>query len=177
MTQDLILDINLSGLQDVTDDIERFPQSVSRELTVAMEAALQLVEGQVKARTPVNTSKLADSINHQIVSPFPNLVGSVGTPQPYGIVIEKGRKPGARRPPVDAIRAWVVRKLGLAGEEADSAAEAIAWHIHHHGFSEKGDVGPRGARMFEEGLKASAPHINTLFESAIARSVQRFNQS
>ena len=177
MTQDLILDINVSGLQDVTDDIERFPQSVSRELTVAMEAALQLLEGQVKARTPVNTDKLAGSINHQIISPFPNLIGSVGAPGPYALVIEKGRRPGARRPPVDAIRMWVVRKLGLAGDEADSAAEAIAWHIHHHGFSAKGDVGPRGARMFEEGLKTSEPHINTLFESAIARSVQRFNQS
>lgn len=178
MTQDLQLDIALEGMEDVIADVDEFPQSVGRELSVAMEKSLDLLKGQVKVRTPVNTGKLADAINHGITSQFPNLVGFVGAPPgvPYAIVIEKGRKPGTM-PPVDAIALWAVRKLGLSPEEAESAAWGIAKNIQKRGFSPKFKVGPTGAKMFEKGLEASEPHINQLFNNAIARSVARFNQS
>ena len=168
-TDGLILDIDVSGLEDVQADIDAFPQDVGRELTVAMEAALQLLEGQVKVRTPVNIGPLRDSITHSIVSPFPNLVGQVGTPLVYGIVMEEGRKPGAKMPPVDAIKLWVVRKLGIPPEDADSVAFLVARSIARKGIE--------GKHMFREGLEVSEQPINQLFNNAIARSVQRFNQS
>jgi hypothetical protein len=177
MTDDLILDIDTTGLQDVLADVDAFPQDVARELTIAMESALQFVEKQVAARTPVNEGFLRGSINHLILSYFPDIIGEVTTPMDYAIVIERGRKPGSRMPPIDAIQQWAVRKLGLSPDEAASAAWGIAKSIAKHGFSEKGEVGPRGKRMFEEGFEVSKPYVNTLFDNAIARSVARFNAS
>ena len=165
----LSLDIDVSGLNDVVADVDAFPQDVGRELTIAMESSLQLLEGQVKTRTPVNVGKLRDSIGHSIISQFPNLIGQVGTPLVYGIVMEEGRKPGARMPPVDAIKLWVVRKLGIPADEAEGVAWAVAKSIAKKGIE--------GKHMFKEGLEVSEPHINTLFDNAIARSVARFNAS
>ena len=176
MTQDLQLDIELAGMEDVITDVETFPQSVSHELNVAMETSLGLLEKEVQNRTPKNTGQLRDSITHQILSPFPNMVGQVNPAQPYGIVMEYGRKPG-KFPPVDAIRLWVHQKLGLRGKEKDSAAFLIARSIAKKGYSPKHDVGPTGARMFEKGMEAGEPSVRQLFDAAIARSVARFNQS
>jgi hypothetical protein len=177
MTEGLILDIDIEG--DAITDLMAYPQLVSHELTVAMEKALQATERNVKDRTPVNIGNLRNSISHQIVSPFPNLVGSVGSPMAYSIVIEKGRKhgQGARMPPKWPIVYWLRRKLGLSLDEAIGAWYPVAKAIKEKGFSPEGDTGPEGARMFEEGLKATEPLINELFAAAIARSVQRYNES
>jgi hypothetical protein len=167
MTEGLILDIDIEG--DAITDLMAYPQLVSHELTAAMNKALPALERQVKSRAPVNTGALRASINHQILSPFPNLVGSVGTPVEYGIVMEEGRKPGSRMPPVDAIKLWVVRKLGIPPAEADSVAFVIARSI--------GRKGIKGREYFKESLEVSEPLINELFAAAIARSVQRYNES
>jgi hypothetical protein len=169
MTDGLSLDVSLKGLEETAASVDAYPQFVSQELNVAMEAALQLLEGQVAARTPVNTGQLRQSITHQILSPFPNLIGQVGSPLPYAPVMEEGRRPGAKMPPVDAIKLWVVRKLGIPPEEADGVAFVIARSIARKGIE--------GRHMFQEGLEVSEPHINRLFDDAIARSVARFNET
>jgi hypothetical protein len=169
MTDGLSLDVSVQGLEETAASVDAYPQFVSQELTLAMNKALQLLEGQIASRTPVNTGQLRQSITHQILSPFPNLVGSVGSPQPYAPVMEEGRRPGAKMPPVDAIKLWVVRKLGIPPEEADGVAFVIARSIARKGIE--------GRHMFQEGLEVSEPHINQLFNEAIARSIQRFNES
>ena len=166
----LVLDIDLRGVEETTANIKGFPNLLSQELNIAMELSLQLLERQVSTRAPKNFGTLRSSINHQIISQFPNLVGSVGTPKEYGIVMEYGSKPykEGRMPPVDAIRIWAVRKLGLSGDEADSAAWAIAKHIAKHGIE--------GLHYFKEGFEASEPHINQLFNSAVGRATARANR-
>lgn len=52
---------------------------------------------------------------------------------PYAPTIEWGRRPNRPGPPLAPIRAWVERKLGLIGDEADRAAFAIRRHLHLHG--------------------------------------------
>ena len=175
MTDGLVLDIDLSDINEAVADLETFPLDLSRELTLAMNLSLEFVKGQVAVRTPVNAGTLRDSLNHQIVSPFPNLVGAVGSPLQYAETIEKGRRPGSKMPPVDAIALWAVRKLGLSPEEAEGAAWAIAKHIAKHGFSPRGEVGPTGKKMFKEGYEAATPHVNQLFDSAVARATARAN--
>jgi hypothetical protein len=170
MTVDgLILNIDVSDLEEVTDDLDAYPMFVNQELTVAMEASLQLAEGQIAARTPVNFGPLRSSIDYSIISPFPNLVGRIGSPLPYAIVMEEGRRPGARMPPVDAIKLWVVRKLKVPPQEADSVAFLVARSIARKGIE--------GRHMFAEGLEAAEPHIRQLFNNAIERATRRFNQS
>ena len=167
---DLSLSIDVSGIDPVVEEYEHFPAAIRAVMTVAMEKSLQLVEGQVKIRTPVFQGTLRSGINHQIIRPFPNLVGSVGSPQPYGIVIEKGRKPGSRMPPVAAIKFWLFRKKIVTDlSELESAAWAVAKHIAKEGFSPKGDVGPTGRKMFKEGLEASEPGVKMIFDDHIRR--------
>lgn len=52
----------------------------------------------------------------------------------YGGVIEGGRRPGSRFPPLDAIRDWAQRRLGLSKKEAASAAYPIAKAIARRGL-------------------------------------------
>jgi len=65
-----------------------------------------------------------------------------GTPLEYGEVVEKGRRPGKRMPPVDPLVPWVRRVLGISDqEEAESVAFVIARSIAVRGFE--------GVHMFE----------------------------
>lgn len=177
MTDDLTLDIDLTGVEETVANIDEFPADLGRELTLAMTKSLELLHGQVKDRTPVFQAHLSGSINRQIISPFPNLVGSVGAPaSPYLLAIEYGRKPG-KMPPVENIKFWVHRQkyFPVSPEDEESVAWAIAKNIAKRGFSPKGNVGPTGAKMFQEGLEASEPHIKTLFAGAVERATARAN--
>ena len=177
MTNDgLILDIDLSGIDETKANIVGYPADLSRELNVAMASSLSLLKQAVADRTPVDTDKLRGGITSETISVFPDLVGSVSSGDiPYAPVIEHGRTPGSRMPPVDAIKLWVIRKLQLPEDEVEGAAWAIAKSIAKHGFSPEHDVGPTGAKMFTKGLEASEPYINQLFNSAVARATAKAN--
>lgn len=167
-TDDLILDIDLNGLEETIANVDGFPADLGRELTLAMNSSLQLLHGQVRDRAPVNVGTLAGSINHQIRSPFPNLVGAVGSPLIYAPVMEYGREPGGKMPPIEPIKLWVIRKLAVPIEEAEGVAWAIAKSIEKKGIE--------GRHYFQEGLKASEPHIKTLFAGAVGRATEKANE-
>lgn len=63
------------------------------------------------------------------VPPMPALVNDT----PYAGVIELGRRPMRRGPPLAPILGWVQRKLGLSGPEADRVAYAVRMKIHVRG--------------------------------------------
>jgi hypothetical protein len=177
----LVIDIDFSGIDEEIKNLEDFPEILEAELTPTMELALQLVEAEVKYRMSapedVNTGVAAGSLNHQIISRFPDLVGAMGSPLIYVPVLEFGRAPGEETtdaqgrkhwttmPPIFAIKLWVRRKLGLTGKESASAAWAIAKHIAKHGTE--------GRFMFKEGLEASQPNVVDLFNQAVARAVAK----
>ena len=172
----LVIDINLSGIEETVANLKVFPVDLEIGLTLAMNKSLPLVEGEVVKRTPKNLGELQGGINHQIITPFPNLVGSVGSPTPYAIVIEKGRKPNSRMPPIAAIAFWLYRKgIVTDRDEIRSVAYAVAKSIAKHGFSPKGNVGPTGARMFEEGFTAAEPHVVRLFNDAVVKATAQAN--
>lgn len=54
---------------------------------------------------------------------------------PHSIYVELGRAPGGKMPPHDAILAWVERKLGLTGREAESVTWAIKKDIQQFGIA------------------------------------------
>lgn len=58
----------------------------------------------------------------------------VSNDSPYAGVIEYGRRPGARRPPVEPIARWAQRKLGLPYKNARSMAFVIARRIGQRGL-------------------------------------------
>lgn len=169
MTDDLVLDIDLTGIEAVQADIAAFPGILGRELTTAMESALQTTEREVAQRTPVNTGQLRSSITHSVLIPFPNLTGSVGTPLEYGITMEYGRKPGSRMPPVAAIAYWLYRKKIVTDyREIRSAAWAVAKSIAKKGIE--------GRHMFRDGLAAATPTVQQIFNNAVGRATAQVNE-
>ncbi len=54
--------------------------------------------------------------------------------QPYAIIIERGRRIGARRPPAEALVPWVRAKLGVRGAEARRVAFLVARKISERGI-------------------------------------------
>ena len=56
---------------------------------------------------------------------------------PHAVFVEKGRRKGARRPPVEAITPWVRRKFGLRGKRARSMAFAVSTSISRKGIKKK----------------------------------------
>lgn len=104
-------------LIDFAHDLGIIPSDLiagaERALAEASLHALQLA----KAKAPKFTGHLA---NHITVSPpSPRIAGGtihfVSTVQtnspPYDIVMEEGRRPGQRQPPIDKIERWVALKV------------------------------------------------------------------
>lgn len=63
---------------------------------------------------------------------------------PYAAVIEHGRRPGAKRPPIAPIQAWAGRKLG---DSSRSTAFVIARAIGRKGIKGKQVVGGAQSRI------------------------------
>jgi hypothetical protein len=53
---------------------------------------------------------------------------------PYAIIIEEGRRPGARQPPTKSLIPWVQRKLGVGRTEAKGVAFVVARAIARRGL-------------------------------------------
>lgn len=156
--------IDYSEIEHFTAVLQQSPRIVGEESHLAMTKSLDVLEGNIAAETPVNSGMLRGSIAKQITGQGVNLTGEVATPLMYGLPVETGRKPG-RRPPKDAIKLWVIRKLGLTGREADSAAFLIARAI--------GRRGTKGAFMFQKGFERSLSTINRLWDEVPARVIKR----
>lgn len=61
--------------------------------------------------------------------------------EPYGIVIEKGRRRNRRPPPSHVLIPWVIEKLGVSRKEAPRVAFLVARAIGRRGISARPVVG------------------------------------
>ena len=150
------LDIDLDEVIAFVEVAQQMPEMTEREAGLAMGKALAEVERQVVPRTPVNTGALRAAWSTQITRGSRVIRGEVVNPKVYAIVMEKGRRAGARMPPVDAIRYWVTRKMGVTGKEADQLAYVIARSISRKGI--------KGQNMLEKGFKAAEPTVRRVFD-------------
>jgi len=71
---------------------------------------------------------------------------------PYAGVIEGGRRPGTRFPPVEAIARWVQRRLGLSESDAKAAAYVIARAISKRGL--------RGRKILDGSLSEIRAYVH-----------------
>ena len=98
-------------------------EGVRRSVWVHIVRAASALQGAVVAATPVGVSSALRGA-WQVVYDEPALTARVVNNMEYALPVELGRR--ASMPPVAPIRLWVVRKLGLSGDEAESAAWGIA---------------------------------------------------
>lgn len=163
----LTIEMDLSDIAEFGSDLGQVRRYASIEMRNATNASLSVLEANIVRRTPVNAGILRNSISQRIDGTPLNLNGEVFTALPYGLPVEHGRKAG-KMPPVNAIRVWAIRKLGLSDSEADSTAFLIARAI--------GRRGTKGAFMFRDGFAESKPIIIRLFESVPNKILARLER-
>lgn len=152
------------------------------EVRFALERITARVEEEIKERMPVGvTGVLRGSVAREIEGTGVDLTGVVGTPQPYGLVIEEGRRPGKRWPPEDPIRLWVrrtaagqeiVASLQSEGRLPRDRAEQGAVFLVRRKIGRKGF---RGRHMFAEAAKATEGFVRDVWQETGERIAQRLN--
>lgn len=144
------------------------PVLVRRELSAVLLLIQARVEKRLVELTPRGVSAqggLSGSIHGEVVPYGDGLAAVVGTPLEYGAVIELGRRPHKRMPPVDPIALWAVRKLGVEEKDADEVGLAIARKIAARGF--------KGTHMFKRTMKELKPWIMTQLHTVPERVNRR----
>ncbi|MCE5265676.1 MAG: hypothetical protein LLG97_19380 [Deltaproteobacteria bacterium] len=145
----------------------RAPAIVQRRLDSAIHEATMLLVGEVKRiiweekRLGVGgvEAGLYKDIESEVLDQGTPLVkGIVFTGRAYGIVIEKGRRPGKAWPPQGVLLPWIQLKLGLSGEQAKDVEFLIRRKIGKLGFP--------GIHMFERAFNQNRPKIQKMFEKA-----------
>ncbi len=132
------------------ESAKRFPRETFRQTEAAMALIVNEFQNEVIMGTPAGVggaAGLRGSIFGETVKNKNGITGIVGSPLEYADVIEYGRKPGSRIPPIQPIALWAEKKLGLSRQQAIQAAFPIARKIAIFGFK----TWPNGARMFEKG--------------------------
>ena len=94
----LSVSLRAPGLAKLRARFQQSPAVVARELRRGLERSLAHQTAETKARTPVKTGALRDSIAWKIEGHGAHLRGSVYSPLPYAAPVEFGTKPRIIRP-------------------------------------------------------------------------------
>jgi hypothetical protein len=167
----LEIDIDISEINELIKQFPEFQDIVFNEVEVAMVDSLIKYHELIIGGTPKNIGTLQQSfIQSKPILRGNVLSGNVTTQLAYGLPIERGRTPGKKMPPVDAIELWVRRKLGVT-EDSRGVAFVIARKIAKSGFRKK-----QGYRMVEQAFEDGSPQAIKLFNAATERAVDRIEK-
>jgi hypothetical protein len=144
------------------------PEIVQKKLEEAIVSATGLLHREVVARTPQGVfgaqGGLIGAINANtdvLHKGTPAVKGIISTGlHAYGVVIEKGRRPG-KGVDVDksGLIGWVIEKLKISDpKKARNVAMLISMKIKREGFA--------GAHMFEKAFDAKREKIEEIFNKA-----------
>ena len=160
------------------DKLKQFPEISSRVLGDTMTTAIERVLGDAQKLSPVDRGFFRSSLDVDVrtnVSPL-QVVGRIFATAQHSLVIEGvdaagktrrlGRQPGTF-PPVDVMRAWVRRVLGIRGDEVARVAFLVSRAIARRGIKAK--------RPMREALNLNKDWIRGLFRdqsSRLARALE-----
>lgn len=121
--------------------------------------ALQVLAGHISDKAPVGVSgslaqSFASDVHGEVLE---SLTGRVFSDLPHAIVIDQGREPGSRMPPVEALMTWVRRVLNVGGDEKEvrQVAFLVARAI--------GKKGIKARHFVDKGVEASTAELEGLF--------------
>jgi len=157
----LSFDVELRGPLFVPQLREAFAEEIDRELAELTAIGQRMVVKE----TPRGASGLLRGSVITELRGTPLRVGVVLSSMFYAPYVERGRRPG-RRPPVAALRLWVVRKLGIRdAKQARAVAFVIARKI--------GRVGTGGAAMFFKASQRLEPIAQARWQALGQRIARR----
>lgn len=194
-------DISLQREFDVPDIYKDFLLAVkgrgpmARDIRKVLWMGVNLLAEQITVRTPSNTGNLSGAISQaKTVSYGAGVWEAIVTDGgvTYGLPVNYGRKPG-RRPPVDDIEYWVIRKKiqwfidrkkkGPRPASTREMAWAIAMSISIYGTFRKGTYNDDGSfshagppKMFERGMEAASPHVDKLWVSLLDKLAEHWGK-
>lgn len=154
----------MSTFEELDRRLAQMPAIVERELRAAMTASLALIEQDGRRGAARDTEQLATGpwVN-EISGSGLNLEGKVGPSARYGIVVERGRRPGAKAPPVSALIGWVTRHPFSGRGSIRSKAFVLARAIGRRGI--------RARPFLVPAYRTNRPAIAALFQRANAQAV------
>lgn len=157
------LTIDLHTAEAITRAFVAAPQIVLQELEAATGSAVAYLKREAADLTPAAAGSLRQAWIEGVSVEGDAVIGTLTNPMSYALAVELGSRP--HFPPVDAIQNWVELKLGLAGDEAEAAALAIARRIASRGTLAVG--------MAHRALAQGRDTIAQEYRDAAARIVER----
>lgn len=160
--------VTTDSIRALRDLWAQAPDVAREEMLRTISEADDLLKREVTELTPVGVGGgggLKGSIfsSEQVLSD--NVIGIVGTSQPYAVPVELGTKP--HFPPVAPLIDWVQAKLGVSAEEAPGVAFLVARKISVHGTD--------GQFMFKKAFDANEAQIEAMFGDAVIRITERLS--
>ena len=156
--------LQLYDVQRAAAAMRRAPELVQRELRAFVADATAHLQSEVQRLTPTTAGTLRASIVGDVrVLPGIGVEGVVGTPLAYAVPVEMGTKP--HMPPVAPLVLWAQQKLGVRGDEALSAAYAVARKIARRGTE--------GQFMFRDTFESNEAAISRGFTETVRTIARR----
>lgn len=166
-----MIEIEIKGLEEQLEKFRRFEEIASKHLRASMLKSVTTLRSEIVPLTPVFLGRLRNSINSEVVDDgHLSIVGKVGSSlrsEIYPLVMEFGRKPGAKMPPPSALERWVHLQLGVSEKEALGVAFKVAWGIHRHGI--------KARHFMREGYNKSKDRIIGYFNDALKRITEEIS--
>ena len=114
------------------EQLGKFERKLAQNIRLEQVRALRIAGKRAVAYLTEKSSHIHDLMGFctgwRVKSGFVNL--EVYNAAPHAIFVEKGRRAGARPPPMDAIRPWVIRHFGT-----DAPTFAVARNIGIRGIA------------------------------------------
>jgi hypothetical protein len=108
-------DVTIKGLDEQIQLLGGYDKTAMTELTHGMSEATRAIARSAQVKAPNFSGELAASMTSRVMTMGSQIIGEVysSASNPiYPLVMEYGRRPGAKPPPVEAIRPWVESVLG-----------------------------------------------------------------
>jgi HK97 gp10 family phage protein len=105
MASDKPIDLQVKGLEDVSNRFKKAPLIVATRLETALVASSLIAQRDIRKETPVDRNRLRNSILIQRLGRF---ALSVGTNVKYSIYVHEGTRP--HRAPYGPIAQWARRR-------------------------------------------------------------------
>lgn len=161
------LTITTTRLDELVSLWSYAPDVVREEMHAAVDECTLLVEREVKENTPTGaTETLVNSIFSNTELNSDSVLGMVATSAVHALPVELGTKPHSISiAGQQAIRDWVIKKLGIAADEVDTVTNAILWKIRKYGT--------QGAHMFERAFNSTRPQVEQRLDLGVVRIINQ----
>lgn len=172
---EIIYDFDLEEVVRVWEEAGEQGTAVHQAAERAVLKILDVLQGQVQGRTPVNRGHLRASFEKALLvgTPVGIVEGELATPLVYGIVMELGRTPGERPPPTEPIELWVLRK-GLVNPDTGATYEAGSKEIKAAAYVIARAIGSKGIPghfMVRDGVTATRPAANRIWDNLLGEII------